>query len=90
MFQYLIKREKDYKGYIVSFVENLVLEEEIEIDIDGDRDSFKFETAFFDKYTLNFWFSTYKDLMISYLQKFIVGYELESKKTKNGIKIKKW
>ena len=90
MVQYLTERENDYKGYIMSFVENLVLEEEIEIDIDGDRDSFKFETAFFDKDTLNFWFSTYKDLMIRYLEKDVEGYdELETERTKRGIKIKK-
>lgn len=89
MVKFLLHKEEVYKGYIVSFVENLLLEEEIEIDIDGDRDSFKWETEFFDKDTLNFWFSTYKELMIRYLEDFSKSYKLETEKTKSVIKIKK-
>lgn len=91
MVEFLLEREKHHKAYITNFAENTTNDylEEIEIDLDEDNYAFWANTAFSDNDTLNFWFSTYKEMMIRYLEDFAKGYELETEKNKSRIKIKK-
>lgn len=91
MVKFLLEREKHHQAYIARFVENATNDyfEEIEIDLDEDDYAFCVSTDFSDNDTRNFWFSTYKKLMIRYLEDFSKSYELETEKTKSGIKIKK-
>lgn len=90
MVKFLLKREKHHQAYIINFAKNTIdYSEEIEIDLDEDDYAFWVGTDFSDNDTRNFWFSTYKELMIRYLEDFAKGYELETEKNKSVIKIKK-